>query len=131
MAQESWNNARVFNCSASNNNQNFQANLISVQPTDNQQFLNYTRTISLHNFIVIRFELILSDWNPSSSFTLQLLNQVGNNIIPQQDINYLSNVPRGTCSSIQNQSAHQHLSTNDTQLQSRSKIPTQHHFHCP
>ena len=56
--------------------------MIAIQPIDPNTPLRYDRTLSLHNYIVVRFELVTSGWGQGSSMLVNMFNQVGRRIIP-------------------------------------------------
>jgi hypothetical protein len=82
ISAESWSNDVVVNCSAVNNNPSFTDDLVVIQPVVPTQILQYNRTLSIHDYLIVTFELITSNWTPSSAFILTFLNQAGTAIIP-------------------------------------------------
>ena len=71
--------------------------LVAIQPVVPTEKLTYNRTLSLHNYLIIRFELITTNWNAGSLLNISLYNQANNALVPGGlQVNYLPNVPKGT-----------------------------------
>ena len=56
--------------------------MVAIQPVDPNLPLRYDRTLSLHNYIIVRFELITTGWSQGSEMLINLYNQVGAIIVP-------------------------------------------------
>lgn len=56
--------------------------------------MQYNRTLSIHNFLVVTFMLVTSGWSNSSSITFSFQNQAGIKIIEDIKQTYLPNVPK-------------------------------------
>lgn len=124
IAAESWYNQQVVNCSALNINPAFTANLVAVQPVNASQPLQYNRTLSIHNYVVVTFELITSNWTQGSSLNFSFYNQAGGKIIDSVIQTYLPNVPKGTVRPIQSHSAIPLLSTRGSASLSKCRTAT-------
>ena len=84
----------MTDCAAIRTGTYFTQSMTAIQPVDPTLPLRYDRTLSLHNYIIVRFELITSGWNQGSHMLINLYNQIGAPIITESRMDYLPNVPK-------------------------------------
>jgi hypothetical protein len=80
---ESWGNIQQTDCQP--NAQYLNAPLRILGPFAAGTNITYQRSISFHQYLVLRFELIKMGWDNTSSLTISLLDQ-GNNVVTSQNI---------------------------------------------
>jgi hypothetical protein len=80
---ESWGNIQQTDCQP--NAQYLNAPLRIMGPFAAGTNITYQRSISFHQYLVLRFELIKMGWDNTSSLTISLLDQ-GNNVVSSQNI---------------------------------------------
>jgi hypothetical protein len=93
IANESWTNQQVVNCRNLRSGSTFTGDMMAIQPNNSAQPLRYSRTLSIHNYLVVRFELIASNWTNSSALSISVLNQLSSDLMPAQTVPFFSNVP--------------------------------------
>lgn len=93
--QESWGTVRQTDCQPDAAYLN--APLRILGPFTSGESVNYQRTVSIHQYLVVRFELLKMGWERSSELNLTLGDQQGNTITAQT-ISSNSAAPLGTLS---------------------------------
>jgi hypothetical protein len=90
---ESWGNIQQTDCQP--NSAFLTAPLRILGPFTSESTVNYQRTVSVHQYIILTFELIKMGWDKTSSLNVTLYDQ--NNVsISSQIISHTPNIAKCT-----------------------------------
>ena len=59
------------------------------------QTVQYSRTLVLHDYIVVRFMLIMVAWDNSTNFNIRIRDQNGRDLTQQYNVKYNPNIGKG------------------------------------
>lgn len=92
----SWTNGKVTECLPSQN----LTNPLKIQgPFTSVSTPSYQRTLSLHDYIIVKFLLVKMNWDTTSVLNIKITNENGNIILSQNIVNN-GKIPLGKLLSI-------------------------------